>query len=94
MADYYRYVNRVRNILLGAGEEGITQHELNQKVRTPSWTVTPLYDLLTLWESKQYVQSFTIRPVGSTRNAKLWRATTKLRDEWSTLTEFNERNNR
>jgi hypothetical protein len=80
--DYMRYVKRVRSVLLAAGEDGIKQRDLYYKVRTPSWGIDNLRDLLATWETAGWVQSFIIRPVGSKRNAQLWRATTLLRDKF------------
>lgn len=83
-ANHYSYISKVRLILLGSGTQGISQHDLNQKTRTKIFQTEHLLDLLEEWEKRQWVQKFRVR--GHTGHAKMtWRATTKLRDDWSSL---------
>ena len=84
-ASSVRYAKKVRSILLSCGADGIKQSHLYLKTKTPSFPVQELLDLLEIWRMRQWVQRFQVTPLGSRRTATIWRATTKLRDEWPTL---------
>lgn len=75
--NHSRYMNKIRQLLLGAGRRGISQYELNQKTRTKILALDDLIQILNEWEAKQWVQTFQIR-VNGTKKTKMWRATTEL----------------
>jgi hypothetical protein len=83
-ASKYRYTQKLRHILLGAGLEGISQFHLNQKSRTRIFSVSDMMEVLEEWESREWVQKFKTQ-LFAKRPTTIWRATTKLRDEWSTI---------
>lgn len=77
-----KYMMRVRQTLLGHGERGIAFHDLNQLTRTKYLANDDLRELLEEWKLREWVQSFLI--TGSRGRAPtIWRATTKLRDEYA-----------
>jgi hypothetical protein len=80
--DHFQYISKVRRYLLGAGEQGISQSELNQKVRTRIYGADDLLELLEEWEKRSWVQKFRVKR-GSRAVAYIWRATTLLRDDFS-----------
>jgi hypothetical protein len=83
-ASHGGYLNKLRLVLLGAGTQGISQHDLNQKTRTKIFQSEDLSAALMEWESRGWVQSFKM--TGLSKHPKtIWRATTKLRDDWSSL---------
>lgn len=80
-----KYMMRVRQVLLGRGERGIKFHDLNQLTRTKYLANDDLHELLDEWKLREWVQSFLI--TGSRGRAPtIWRATTKLRDEYAHVT--------
>lgn len=84
-ANHHRYMSKIRTILLGAGIEGISQYHLNQKVRTKFFDVNDLNLILDEWEKREWVQKFKMNKWAK-RPTVIWRATTKLRDEWNSIT--------
>lgn len=80
----YRYMAKLRHTLLGAGLEGISQFNLNQKVRTRYFGVPDMMEILSEWEDREWVQRFKTR-LFAKRPTTIWRATTKLRDEWNNI---------
>ena len=81
---YFRYKTKLRHILLGAGLEGISQFNLNQKMRTRHFDVSDMNSILAEWEEKEWVQQFKLT-MFTKRPTTMWRATTKLRDEWANI---------
>lgn len=77
-----KYVMNVRRTLLGAGERGIKFHDLNQLTRTKYLAQDDLRELLEEWKLREWVQSFLITG-NRGRAPTIWRATTKLRDEYA-----------
>lgn len=86
--NYFDYIKKVRRNLLAANEDGITQHMLNQKVRTKIFGADDLLYLLEEWERRNWVQKFRAR-INSRHPSILWRATTLLRDDFSVAIEGN-----
>lgn len=84
-ANHHRYMVKVRQLLLGAGIEGISQYNLNQAVRTRAFNVEDLMLILNEWEKREWVQQFKMK-LWAKRPTTIWRATTKLRDEWNAIT--------
>lgn len=82
--NHYQYVQKVRHALLAAGEEGITQHNLNQKTRTKIFTSTDLDLVLEEFRTRKWVEEFRVRRLTKHRTI-IWRATTLLRDDWSPM---------
>ena len=80
-----KYMMRVRQTLLGRGERGIAFHDLNQATRTKYLAQDDLRELLEEWKLREWVQSFLITG-GRGRAPTIWRATTKLRDEYANVT--------
>lgn len=80
-----KYLMRVRQTLLGRGERGIKFHDLNQLTRTKYLAQDDLRELLEEWKLREWVQSFLITG-GRGRAPTIWRATTKLRDEYAHVT--------
>lgn len=76
-ANQQRYAEKVRQLLIGAGLEGMSQYELNQKTRTRFFNVAALLQVLNEWERLGWVQAHRVRVYG-TRKTTMWRATTKL----------------
>lgn len=70
--------------MLASGTQGISQHDLNQATRTKIFQTEHLLDLLDEWERREWVQRFRVKGVSGWPKI-MWRATTKLRDEWSSL---------
>lgn len=81
----HRYATKLRQLLLGAGLEGISQYHLNQKSRTRAFSVSDMEEVLEDWLAKQWVQKFKVQ-LYAKRPTTMWRATTKLRDEWNAIT--------
>lgn len=77
-----RYANKVRGVVLAAGTDGIGHHKLHQKTRTPNFPSQSLWDLLSEWQRRGWVDRFTIRP-DSLRPITIWRATELLVTEWA-----------
>lgn len=84
-ASDWRYKQKVRLILLGAGMNGIPFYDLNQKSRTKVFTQQDLEELINEWETRDWVQVFNPFDPTTKRRKKVVRATTLLRDEWSNL---------
>lgn len=83
-ANHGNFLAKLRHVLLAAGTQGLSQHELNQKTRTKIFQKDDMMAALTEWENRHWVQCFKM--TGISRHPKtMWRATTKLRDEWSSL---------
>lgn len=83
-ANHSKYLAKMRHTLLAAGTIGISQHDLNQKTRTKIFQKDDMMAALLEWEGRHWVQSFKV--TGLSKHEKtMWRATTKLRDEWSSL---------
>lgn len=83
-ANHGNYLNKIRHVLLSAGTQGISQHMLNQLTRTKIFQTDDLLEALNEWENRHWVQAFKVK--GLSKHPKtMWRATTKLRDEWSNL---------
>lgn len=80
-----KYIMRVRQTLLGRGERGISFHDLNQLTRTKYLAQDDLHLLLDEWKLREWVQSFLITG-NRGRAPTIWRATTKLRDEYAHVT--------
>ena len=81
----WRYRVKIRQLLLGAGLEGISQYHLNQKTRTRHFSVEDMETVLSDWEEKEWVQKFKVQ-LFAKKPTTMWRATTKLRDEWNNIT--------
>ena|SRR5882672_312283 len=81
---HWRYIQKVRQVLLGRGERGIKFHDLNQLTRTKVFKQDDLRELLIAWKLRDWVQSFLITGQRG-RVPTIWRATTLLRDNWSSL---------
>lgn len=83
----FRYLERIRNILLARQDRGIGQHQLNQKVRVPKsqhhdgTSAADLRQVLHNWHERRWVDRFEVTPYGQ-KPEQRWRATTLLRDEW------------
>lgn len=83
-ANHGNFTKKLRLILLGAGTTGVAQHILNQKTRTKIFQRDQMVEILDEWQIRGWVQKFVV--VGLSKHPKVvWRATTKLRDEWSSL---------
>lgn len=83
-ASHGRFMAKIREILLGRGTQGIGQNDLNQLVRTKIFTRDDMNTILEEWEGRGWVQKFV--STGMSKHPKIiWRATTLLRDEWSSL---------
>lgn len=83
-ASHGNYLKNLRYKLLSAGTVGLSQHDLNQATRTKVFQSEDMMAALMEWEGRGWVQSFKVK--GLSRHPKtMWRATTKLRDEWSSL---------
>lgn len=88
----FRYLERIRNILLARQDRGIGQHDLNQKVRVPKsqhhegTSAADLRQILNNWHERRWVDKFEVTPYGS-KPEQRWRATTLLRDEWGPFIE-------
>ena len=83
-ANHGNYLSKLRHKLLSAGTTGISQYNLNQSTRTKVFQTDDMLEALQEWEHRGWVQSF--RVTGLSKHPKtMWRATTKLRDEWSSL---------
>lgn len=81
-ANHYQYISKLRHILLASGTQGISQHELNQRSRTKVFTREHMLDTLEEWRLRDWVQAFKF--AGLSKHPKtMWRATTRLRDDWS-----------
>lgn len=81
-ANHFNYIERVRMCLITAGTTGISQHDLNQKTRTKIFQRDDMMAILLEWKGRGWVQSFKVK--GMSKHPKtMWRATTKLRDEWA-----------
>jgi hypothetical protein len=80
---HWRYVCKVRQLLLGAGERGISFHDLNQLTRTKVFDQDDLREILNEWLLREWLQSFVVSTGARGRKPTIWRATTLLRDEWS-----------
>lgn len=80
--NYFDYIKKVRRTLLAANIDGLTQHQLNQKVRTKIFGADDLIYLLEEWEKRNWVQKFRVRQ-NSHHPSILWRATELLRDDFS-----------
>lgn len=85
-ASHAKYIMRVRQTLLGRGERGISFHDLNQLTRTKYLAQDDLHELLDEWKLREWVQSFLITG-NRGRAPTIWRATTKLRDEYAHVSE-------
>jgi hypothetical protein len=81
---HWRYIQKVRQVLLGRGERGIKFHDLNQLTRTKVFKQDDLRELLIAWKLREWVQSFLVTGQRG-RAPTIWRATTLLRDDWSSL---------
>lgn len=84
--NHFQYVQKIRHALLAAGEEGITQHNLNQKTRTKIFTSTDLDLVLEGFKQRRWVEEFRVRRLTKHRII-MWRATTLLRDDWQPMVE-------
>lgn len=83
-ANHFNYLTKLRHTLLAAGTQGLSQHDLNQKTRTKIFQKDDMLAALLEWENRDWVQRFKV--TGISKHPKtMWRATTKLRDEWSSL---------
>ncbi len=88
----FRYLERIRNVLLARQDRGIGQHDLNQKVRVPKsqnhegTTAADLRQILNNWHERRWVDRFEVTPYGQ-KPEQRWRATTLLRDEWHRFIE-------
>lgn len=82
-ANIVRYSLKIRQLLLGAGQKGIGQWELNQKTRTKVFNTSDMLMILKEWEAKKWVDSHQVIVLGSKRPTTIWRATTLLRDDWN-----------
>ena len=83
-ANHGNYLSKLRHVLLSAGTQGLSQHMLNQLTRTKVFQTDDMMEALQEWENRYWVQSFKVK--GLSKHPKtMWRATTKLRDEWSSL---------
>lgn len=78
-----RYSIKLRQLLLGAGQRGMSQWELNQRTRTKVFSTNDMLAILVEWENKRWVESFRITVLGAKRPTTIWRASTLLRDEWA-----------
>lgn len=91
----FRYLERIRHMLLARGDRGISQHDLNQKVRVPKsqehdgTTAADLRDILNNWQERRWVDKFNVTPFGKKPELR-WRATTLLRDEWQQIKEVQQ----
>lgn len=83
-ANHARYVAKIRNLLLGAGREGISQYHLNQATRTKTFDVNSLLQVLIEWEGKKWVQCFKTHIYGK-RRTTIWRATQLLVDAYTNV---------
>lgn len=92
-ASEQRYRQKLRQILLGAGLDGISQHKLNQKTKTLVWSTDTMIPILDEWERLQWVQKFTIRD-RSKRPMTVWRATNLLQENFSVLTAITTQESR
>lgn len=84
--NHWKYVCKVRLLLLGAGMEGLSFHQLNQKTRTKVFHQDHLRELLNEWELREWVQCFVVPNGRRGRNPTMWRATTLLQDSWVDIT--------
>lgn len=81
-ANHWHYIQKLRRMLLGAGTVGLSQSDLNQRSRTKVFQVEHMLETLEEWKRRGWVQSFRVRgPSG--HPMMIWRATNKLRDDWS-----------
>lgn len=83
--NHWRYLQKIRLILLAAGTEGISVYDLNQQTRTRHFKQDHLEDTLNEWEGRDWVQIFRIKDPFTKRKKRIVRATTLLRDQWSNL---------
>lgn len=89
----FRYLERIRNVLLARQDRGIGQHALNQKVRVPKsqqhegTTAADLRQIMENWHERRWVDKFEVTPYGQ-KPERRWRATTLLRDEWHLFLEI------
>lgn len=81
-ANHFNYITRVRQMLIQAGTQGISQHHLNQNTRTKIFQRDDLMAILLEWKARGWIQSFRVTGI-SKHPRTMWRATTKLRDEWA-----------
>lgn len=80
MAYTLQFAEHIRRELLAAGTTGITQREIQQRTRTPRFTLDDIKFVLEAWRKRGWVDKYHIRSRGPTKI--LWRATQKLQDEW------------
>ena len=81
MASALRYAEKVREVLLAADINGISQHELNQRTRTHLFGASDLAQLLDDWRHKRWVDLF-VNPHNTKRPVKIWRASKLLLQDW------------
>jgi hypothetical protein len=80
--DYFHFAKKVRRVLLAAGEDGMAQSVLYHKVRTRHWQINELLDLLTGWQSRNWVQSFSAKTYNAKLPSTIWRATVLLQSDF------------
>lgn len=84
-ANHFKYITKIRLLLLGAGELGMRFYDLNQKSRTRIFTQDDLEEVIQEWKGRDWVQDFIIKDPFTKRKQRIVRATTLLRDQWSNL---------
>ena len=66
---------KLRETLIGAGVEGISQYNLTQKCRTKNHSIEDINEILHQWLTLNYVQKFIVNASHSKRPVTIWRAT-------------------
>ncbi len=82
-ANHFSYQQKIRRVLLGAGLAGISRSKLNQKTRTRVFSAPQLIEIIDGWRAKGWVEVFMVP--NQYRDETIYRATTALRDEFSSF---------
>lgn len=86
MAYTIRFANSIRRVLLAAGTLGLGQRELQQRTRTPNYTIEDILMLLEAWRKRGWVDKYVTHGQGPAKTT--WRATQRLQDEWHVVPEL------
>lgn len=77
-----RFATKIRDVLLGAGLDGIDKYTLGQKCRTRIFSVKDMDTVLEAWENAGLIERFNVRVYG-TRKSVMVRATDELLHNWA-----------
>ncbi len=84
--NFSRFVSKIRDILLGAGETGIEKNTLSQLVRTKKFSIEDLNLVLEEWNRAGLIDYYQAR-ANNVKKSQIVRATDQLIHKWDQVFE-------